>query len=152
MLGLHCFLCHFSLTPSDALDDVFHLNPNHTFSALYILPALWYFFPDHISFFNYSRIWESWCIVSSSFTMLVFSQTISPTFVWFAMQKQIKYKNKHCIKFKMNFRHTWLKLTSYSMQNIGSNHNHTRIYNRLSSTILCSLPTIKPNCVSQKSR
>lgn len=29
---------------SDALDDVFHLNPNHTFSALHILPALWYFF------------------------------------------------------------------------------------------------------------
>lgn len=44
MLGLHCFLCHYSLTPSDTLDAIFHLNLNHTFSALYILLTLWYFF------------------------------------------------------------------------------------------------------------
>lgn len=43
MLGLHCFVCHYSLTPSDTLDAIFHLNLNHTFSALYILLTLWYF-------------------------------------------------------------------------------------------------------------
>lgn len=37
---------------SDTLDDVFHLNPNHTFVAVYILPALWYFLAACISFLS----------------------------------------------------------------------------------------------------
>ena len=37
---------------SDTLDDVFHLNLNHTFVAVYILPALWYFLPACISFLS----------------------------------------------------------------------------------------------------
>lgn len=50
VLGLCCFQCHYSLTPSDILSDVFHLNPNQTFSALHVLPAQWYLFSAHISF------------------------------------------------------------------------------------------------------
>lgn len=67
VLGLCFFQCHYSLTPSDILSDVFHLNPNQTFSALHILPTLCYLFSAHISFF---LLWQDMRNLMYSFILL----------------------------------------------------------------------------------